>query len=423
MSANSDKLMASIAESLEKMPNLVYMGKSVETLMNICKPMVGATSTSNGKGGFVPTPTKSNRSQFLRGDGTWHDVVTKEDADTVRVRSENGTSFTGYLLSDISSADVILNTAKKRIDAKLQHFINSDNIPHIALSLGSTASNGYLELINTCKFYSRIMTEDRNHNNVYLLPSLSDSKTTTLVATDTLPGLLANALPDLLVNSATKGINITGINDYGQLKLSYGNSWDIIFRHDGSNFYILKSDTRGGAWTTACPLTISNAGVCNINGNAATATNATNAQSANTVGGFADAYHLGTLGGNGNGNDSEYLLSCQHNVFSDDRFTIQITNRAHEARTHEVRVDYATKSASSDYSTSATYASYKAGTSNTIIAQNESSAVIGDVTIASDGVRKNNVTSIPLDQWYYRPVAIQSSAPNTAAVGSLWIKI
>ena len=40
MSANSDKLMASIAESLEKMPNLVYMGKSVETLINICKPMI-----------------------------------------------------------------------------------------------------------------------------------------------------------------------------------------------------------------------------------------------------------------------------------------------------------------------------------------------------------------------------------------------
>lgn len=64
---------------------------------------------------------------------------------------------------------------------------------------------------------------------------------------------------------------------------------------------------------------------------------ANNAGNANTVGGFADAYHLGTLGAGGSGHGTGYLLSCQHNVFGDNRFAIQIANRS-----HEVRVDYAT---------------------------------------------------------------------------------
>ena len=103
MSVESEKRLASIIESLTKMPNLTYMGKCVERLNAITKTMIGATTTSDGAEGFVPKPTRSNVGQFLRGDGTWHDVINKEDADTVRVKSEVGDTFTGYLLLDQSS--------------------------------------------------------------------------------------------------------------------------------------------------------------------------------------------------------------------------------------------------------------------------------------------------------------------------------
>lgn len=65
-----------------------------------------------------------------------------------------------------------------------------------------------------------------------------------------------------------------------------------------------------------------------------------NAGNANTLGGFADAYHLGTLSAGGSGHGAGYLLSCQHNVLGDNRFVLQIANRS-----HEVRVDYATNAA------------------------------------------------------------------------------
>ena len=64
---------------------------------------------------------------------------------------------------------------------------------------------------------------------------------------------------------------------------------------------------------------------------------ANSAGNTNTVGGIVDAYHLGTLNAGGGGHSGEFQLSCQHNVFGDNRFVLQIANR-----THEVRVDYAT---------------------------------------------------------------------------------
>ena len=64
---------------------------------------------------------------------------------------------------------------------------------------------------------------------------------------------------------------------------------------------------------------------------------ANSAGNTNTVGGIVDAYHLGTLNAGGGGHGGGFQLSCQHNVFGDNRFVLQIANR-----THEVRVDYAT---------------------------------------------------------------------------------
>lgn len=63
-------------------------------------------------------------------------------------------------------------------------------------------------------------------------------------------------------------------------RLVYGN-YGLMFRNDGSNSYLLvtASGDQYGSWTSARPLTINNStGVCSINGNAATATKATQDQ-------------------------------------------------------------------------------------------------------------------------------------------------
>jgi len=62
-----------------------------------------------------------------------------------------------------------------------------------------------------------------------------------------------------------------------QIRLVHGN-YGVIFRNDGSNFYLLKTasgSAADGSWDSTRPLTVNlSNGVCNINGNAATATTA-----------------------------------------------------------------------------------------------------------------------------------------------------
>lgn len=55
--------------------------------------MTGASSSTDGVGGFVPTPTKGNQDKFLKGDGTWG---VPQD-----------TTYTGSSNIDISSSNVI----------------------------------------------------------------------------------------------------------------------------------------------------------------------------------------------------------------------------------------------------------------------------------------------------------------------------
>lgn len=41
-------------------------------------PFVGATDESDGKAGAVPAPVSGDQNKFLKGDGTWSEVVTPE---------------------------------------------------------------------------------------------------------------------------------------------------------------------------------------------------------------------------------------------------------------------------------------------------------------------------------------------------------
>ena len=73
------------------------------------------------------------------------------------------------------------------------------------------------------------------------------------------------------------GDTMTGeliIKTQDALRIIYGN-YGVFFRNDGSNFYVLltASGNQNGSWTSQRPLTINNStGICDINGNAASAT-------------------------------------------------------------------------------------------------------------------------------------------------------
>ena len=55
----------------------------------------GATTTANGKPGSVPAPTMSQRTKFLRGDGTWAVVPTTDTKVTNTLNTTAKAYITG----------------------------------------------------------------------------------------------------------------------------------------------------------------------------------------------------------------------------------------------------------------------------------------------------------------------------------------
>jgi hypothetical protein len=61
----------------------------------------GATSSAAGVAGLVPAATSANREKFLRGDGTWQEVVTDSDPSYVLTATNPETDQSGTL-DDVS---------------------------------------------------------------------------------------------------------------------------------------------------------------------------------------------------------------------------------------------------------------------------------------------------------------------------------
>lgn len=84
--------------------------------------------------------------------------------------------------------------------------------------------------------------------------------------------------------------------------------YTLVLRNDGDNTYLLMSDKGGvpGTWSSARPLVISNSrGVCDINGNAATATKATQDSDGNKI--------TTTYSKNGHTHDDRYYTETEVN--------------------------------------------------------------------------------------------------------------
>jgi hypothetical protein len=80
--------------------------------------MTGATSTKNGISGLVPAPSKDKVNSFLRGDGTWQEVLT----EIGELSTQDIVSLTGYVIKgndeeDLATTDT-LNIALGKLENK-----------------------------------------------------------------------------------------------------------------------------------------------------------------------------------------------------------------------------------------------------------------------------------------------------------------
>ena len=185
----------------------------------------GATSSANGTAGYVPAPTKGNQNKFFKADGTW---ATPPN--------------TTYASMSASEATTGTATAARTISAKVLHDKINSNLS--AYATKTELNNG-------------LATKANNSEVVH------KSGDETIAGTKTFSD-----------NVHASGFHATATN---ALMAQYG-GYTLLLRNDGRDTYLLMSDKGGdpGSFNSARPLRINNpTGVCDINGNAATATNAT----------------------------------------------------------------------------------------------------------------------------------------------------
>ena len=246
----------------------------------------GATSSANGTAGYVPAPTKGNQGKFFKADGTW---ATPPN--------------TTYASMSASEATTGTATAARTISAKVLHDKINSNLS--AYATKTELNNG-------------LATKANNSGVVH------KSGDETIAGTKTFSN-----------NVHASGFHATATNAL----MAQRGEYTLVLRNDGDNTYLLMSDKGGvpGTWSNARPLVISNSrGVCDINGNASTATTATYAKNADHAT-KADSATKATSADRAANADS--AANADH-ATSADSATKAIILKSNSSAYHEIRFDW-----------------------------------------------------------------------------------
>ena len=235
---------------------------------------LGADNASNISSGILDIAyggTGSSQKNFV-------DLTENQNVGGTKTFSSEIKSTATTLISTVMDGVSIADTTRGQNSQKLMAVVYDKN---------GKRSAGFAADANTDG--SRVIhTHMRNRADTgwifgYQLKELADGTVQHLVSTppaaanDTQIATTAWGRSQLVQKSGdtmTGNLKISA-SDQNQLRLVQGN-YGVIFRNDGSNFYLLQTasgSAADGSWNNARPLTVNlSTGVCNINGNAANVT-------------------------------------------------------------------------------------------------------------------------------------------------------
>lgn len=243
----------------------------------------------------------NNKVKFLRGTSNEY-AVAEKDSDTIYFTTDDGKLYIGD--KEVSGSDITIDdTLSDTSTNPVQNKVVKQAIDNKAdKTVATTSADGLMSAEDKGKLdaFEITTTGGKLHDK--------DIATTDLIPT-TLPANGGNA-------DTVDGLHAW---THGMLNSSGGFDPSLWFTCQHNVF----GDDRYG--------------LISSDGKQIRCHYASEAYNAALLGGVTDAYHLGTLNAGGDGHGGGFQLSCQHNVFGDNRFVLQIANR-----THEVRVDYAT---------------------------------------------------------------------------------
>ena len=228
----------------------------------------GATSSANGTAGYVPAPTKGNQAKFFKADGTW-----ATPTNTTYSNMKGATANTAGTAGLVPAPAAGTQAKYLRGDGTWQ---TPPNTTYASMS-ASEATTGTATAARTIS--AKVLHDKINSNlsayatktelNNGLATKANDKAVVHKSGDETIAGIKTfNA------NVHANGFHSTTANGF----MAQCGGYTLVIRNDGSDTYFLMSDKDGvpGTWSDARPLVIHNStGVCNINGNASTATNAT----------------------------------------------------------------------------------------------------------------------------------------------------
>ena len=262
----------------------------------------GATSSANGTAGYVPAPTKGNQGKFFKADGTWATPPNTTYASMSASEATTGTAtaartISAKVLHDKINSNLSAYATKTELNNGLTTKANDSAVVH---------KSGDETIAGTKTFSSQIKGNISGSASSVPWSGVTGKPSTFTPSSHThddryyteteVNNLLNGKANDNAVVHKSGNESIAGTKTFNDTVhantfhstnpnafIAQRDSYTFLIRNDGANTYLLMSDKDGvpGTWSNARPLVISNSrGVCDINGSAATATRATNADHA-----------------------------------------------------------------------------------------------------------------------------------------------